>query len=305
MSNVKHKIFFLGNGPFAAAVIEELAKQKFQLDGVLSLADKKAGRGQKNLELPVKSAINKTSYHFLEFSSKEEFSLILETIKTDILIVADFGWIISAQNLQMVKKAAINIHPSLLSKYRGPSPMQSVILAGDKSTGVTLMKMDNQVDHGPIIAQEFIEISTDETAESLILKTAAIGAKLLIKNLPKYLDGALVPIDQNHQSATFTQIIKKTDGLIDWKKPAVDIDRQVRALSLWPKAFTIFRDKHLIIHAGRIDDNQFIPTQVQLEGRKIISWLDFLNGQRLKESEALNELTSKNKKGYADSWIRN
>lgn len=292
MKNIKNKIFFLGTGPFAAAIIEELAKQKFKMNGVLGLSDKKAGRGQKNLELPIKSAVAKTDYNFIEFSSKEEFSNILESSQPDVVVVADFGWIISDYDLRKAKKAFLNIHPSLLPKYRGPSPIQSAIFNGDSSTGVTLIELDEQMDHGPILAQEFLDIAKDETSESLISKTASIGAKLLIKNLPKYLDGSLLPTDQDHKIATFCQIIKKTDGIINWSKSAIEIDRQVRALNIWPKAFTNFRQKYLIIHSGHIVDNKYIPDFVQLEGRKTISWLEFLNGQRLNQKQALKELTS-------------
>ncbi|EKD23143.1 MAG: hypothetical protein ACD_83C00034G0002 [uncultured bacterium] len=298
MSKVKNKsqnlkVLFLGSGLFAAQVIEELAKQKFPLDEVLGLLDKKAGRGQKNIELPVKLAVQKTDYNLTEFISKEEFSNILESSKSDVVVVADFGWIIFDNDLKKAKKAFLNIHPSLLPKYRGPSPIQSAILAGDQSTGVTLMEMDQQMDHGPIIAQEFVEISAVETTGSLILKTALTGAQLLIDNLPKYLDGSLSPTDQDHQQATFCQMIKKIDGQIDWTKPAIEIDRQVRALNIWPKASTTFCGKHLIIHSGHISGNQYIPDLVQLEGRKIIRWQDFLNGQRISESQALLELTAK------------
>lgn len=298
MSKVKSKsqnlkVFFLGSGLFAAKIIEELAKQKFQLDGVLGLSDKKAGRGQKNLELPVKLAVNKSNYFFNEFSSKEEFSNILESSQPDVVVVADFGWIISDNDLKKAKKVFLNIHPSLLPKYRGPSPIQSAIFNGDQSTGVTLMEIDQEIDHGSIIAQEFVKISATETTETLILKTALTGANLLIDNLSKYSKGFLTPTDQDHQRATFCQIIKKADGIINWSKSAIEIDRQVRALNIWPKASTTFRNKHLIIHSGHIVGDQYVPDLVQLEGRKIISWQEFLNGQRISELQALSELTAK------------
>ena len=154
------------------------------------------------------------------------------------------------------------------------------------------MELDEQMDHGPIIAQEFVEISQKETTKSLISKTASIGAKLLIENLPKYLDDSLIPTDQDHKVATFCQIIKKTDGQIDWSKSAIKIDRQVRALSEWPKAFTTFRNKHLVIHSGHTSENRYIPDLVQLEGKRIISWQEFLNGKRISLEQALKELTS-------------
>lgn len=287
----KVKVVFAGNGLFAAQVIENLANQGFPIERVLTLSDRKAGRWQKNIGVPVKTVLKKTEYKFSEYTSREEFSQLIHKLSPDVLIICDFGWIIAARDLRAARLGTINIHPSLLPKYRGPSPIQSAILAGETFTGVTIIEMDQEMDHGPIISQELVGIDPADNSKLLTSKLAKVGAKLLINSLPSYLDRSLIPVEQDDSQATYCQIIKKTDGKIDWSKSAEEIDCQVRAFNSWPRAYTDFKGQRLIIHAGKIEGHRFIPVSVQLEGRKIVSWSEFLNGQRIKEDEALKLLT--------------
>lgn len=293
MSNVNNKIFFLSNGPFGAGVILELAKNSFSLDLVLTTPDRKAGRGQKIRELPVKKALAETKYNYREIENKDSLSKLILDQKPDLVIVSDFGWIIPREIFDLPKNGFVITHQSLLPKCRGTTPIQTAILNGDSTTGVSLIVMDEDIDHGPLISQKSEVIQNQDTAEDLLERLAVKAAELIIESIPKYLNNNLQPQEQNHSQATFTNKLTKTDGLIDWSKPVIEIDRQVRAMQPWPKAYTQFNDKQLFIYVGKIENDQYMPSQVQLEGKKVISWSDFLNGQRLTEEEALKIITKK------------
>lgn len=277
------KLIFAGNGNFAAQALKVLAEKKFPFDLVISASDRKSGRGRQLTELPVKSVCLTTNYRLKQFNELGEFSEILDHEKPDCVTVADFGLIIRAQDLTKPKLGFLNIHPSLLPKYRGASPIQSAILAGDQKTGVTIIRLDDQIDHGSMLAQKSLPIRSDETTLSLTKKLAELGAEMLEENIEKFLNGQADLIEQDHHQATMTKIIKKEAGKIDWQKPAELIDRQVRAMLPWPKAYTFFQGKRLIILEGKIAGHRYLPTKVQLEGRKTISWQEFLRGQHLRD----------------------
>lgn len=287
-----YKIIFCGNGEFGAEVLKQLQifKYPYPINLVITSADRKISQKQKIQQNPVKIAANKTDFLIKQFKDQNELSQILNKEKPDLAVIADFGSIIKPQDLTIPKFGFLNIHPSYLPKYRGPTPIQTAILTGDTETGVTIFKIDEKIDHGPILIQEKYNI--EKTATTLILsKNLAIIGTLIFKEcLNRYFNGKLKPTCQNHAQATFTKKIQKTDGQINWLKSAAEIDRQVRALNPWPGTFTYFHGKRLIIHEGRIFENQYIPINVQLEGRKPISWKEFLNGQRMSEEEALKIL---------------
>jgi len=198
----------------------------------------------------------------------------------------------------MPKYGALNIHPSLLPKYRGASPIQTTILNGDRETGVTIILMDEEMDHGNIISNSKFLISNKPTYEKLSEKLADVGAELLIKTLPDWISGKIKAGPQDHSQATFCKIIKKEDGKIDWNKSAEEIEKQIRAYSVWPTTYTqnlkileadlenkktdkiigeVFLDenKNLCVQTG---DGILILKQVQLEGKKPMPIKDFLNG---------------------------
>ncbi|MEA3272416.1 MAG: methionyl-tRNA formyltransferase [Patescibacteria group bacterium] len=187
---------------------------------------------------------------------------------TDIAVVAAYGHIIPKKILEIPKFGFLNIHPSLLPKYRGPSPIQNAILNGDKETGVSIMLLDKKMDSGPILAQKKVKINENETYETLRNRLAEIGAKLLIKTLLDYVSGKIKPKPQNHKKATYTKLLKREDGKIDWSKPAEEIERMVRAYHPWPGTWTELNGKRLKI----------ILNRVQLEGKKEMSLDEFLRG---------------------------
>lgn len=242
---------------------------------------------------------------------KESVSTLIEKVKNlkpDLAIIAAYGKILPKEILEIPHYGFINVHPSLLPKYRGPSPIQYAILNGEKETGVTIMKIDEEIDHGPILANSKWPVTNNDTYESLSKKLAELGAELLIKNIPYYILGKIKPVEQDHSKATYTKIIKKEDGKIDWSRSAEDIERMTRAYYSWPSAYTKLKVKsekfkivkvieaeickennHTIGEIFLIENNRLaikcgigilIIKKLQLEGGKILLAKDFLNGHR-------------------------
>lgn len=180
---------------------------------------------------------------------KAGFSLVdPESKQVDLIVVGFYGKILSKKMLEMPKYGALNVHPSLLPKYRGPSPVQNVILNNETKTGVTIILMDEKVDHGPMIAAESFEIGSRKfTAPELTKELWELGGDLLVKTIPKWIAGEIKPIPQSHEDATYTKILRKQDGHIDWNKSAQDIERQIRAFTPWPGSFTLWDGRRLKI----------------------------------------------------------
>ena len=164
-----------------------------------------------------------------------------------MIIVAAYGKILPEEILEIPKYGCLNVHPSLLPKYRGPSPIQSVILNGDKKTGVTIILMDEKIDHGPILNRRTLEIGENETGESLINKLADLGANLLMETVTKWIKKIIKPEPQDETEATYTRILRKEDGMINWKKPAEDLEKEIRAYSPWPGSYTFWEKSGKLI----------------------------------------------------------
>lgn len=238
---------------------------------------------------------------------KESVSILIEklnNLKPDLAVIAAYGKILPKEILEIPRHGFINVHPSLLPKYRGASPIQAAILNGDKETGVTIMKVDEKMDHGGIISNIKIPVSNDDNYESLSKKLAETGADLLIKTMPNYILGKIKPIPQEHNKATYTKIIKKEDGKIDWSKSANEIERMTRAYYPWPGAYANIKNKIIkIIEADVLENNDshqigemfltpenqlaaqcrkniLIIKKLQLESGKILIAKEFLNGHK-------------------------
>ncbi len=194
--------------------------------------------------------------------------------KAEIAVLAAFGKILPNNILSHFKYGVLNIHPSLLPKYRGSSPVQNTILNGDTKTGVTVIKLDNQMDHGPILAREEIEILPDDTTQTLYKKLFPLGAKLITENLENYVSGKKELEEQNNDNATYTKILTKEDGFIELRDVSNDeFERKVRAYFPWPGVWSriMINDKLLVI--------KFLPEKkLQVEGGKPMIYKDFLNG---------------------------
>jgi len=206
----------------------------------------------------------------------------------DAGVLASYGKILPAETLAIPKHGILNIHPSLLPKYRGPSPIQAAILAGDKQTGVTIIKIDEKVDHGPIVSQFTENIQADDTTDSLYRRLFTQGAEVLKTILPAYLEDQIKLRPQNHSQATYTKKLTRDDGKINWKKPADYNERFIRAMYPWPGAFTLLRPRHRRGFAGQakrlkilkahLEKGKLILDQVQLEGKKPVTFKQFQEG---------------------------
>ncbi|MBI2624659.1 methionyl-tRNA formyltransferase [Candidatus Parcubacteria bacterium] len=241
MSRVR--LLYFGTPEFSRIVLEELLKSGFEPAVVITAPDKPVGRKQVMTESPVAAFAKANGVGVLkpEKIKPPEFIEQLRSFESDLIIVAAYGKIIPQAILDIPKHGAINVHPSLLPRWRGASPIPYTILNGDTKTGVTIMLMDAEVDHGPILAQEEIESRGDETTAALTPKLARIGGRMLAEVIPRWIAGNMKPTEQDHADATFTKILTKEDGRIDWSKGAIEIERQVRAFDPWPGAWTEWR----------------------------------------------------------------
>ena len=201
-----------------------------------------------------------------------------EIPKADIFVIASYGKILKPDILSRARLGVLNVHPALLPKYRGPSPVQAALLAGAHETGVTIMLTDEKVDHGPILAQEKIVIDPDDTSESLMKKLFQAGAELLIDMLPRWIEGTLVAQEQHHPKATYTKLIKKEDGKINWSESSEVIERKIRAYTPWPSAWTMFGTMRVKILKAHLENNSLVIDHVQPEGRTPMTYAEFARG---------------------------
>jgi len=229
------KIIFFGSGEFAVPFLNILRDKQYSVVLVIASPDMPAGRRQILTPPPVKIIAEKSGFKVIHDLKTEN----IKNYGADLGVVADYGKIIPQTILNLFPFGCLNIHPSLLPKYRGSSPIQTAILNGDKETGVTIIKLDSQMDHGPIVTS--VKLTVDSLdAQELSVKLARIGADLLIKILPDYLTGKIKLCAQDDSRATFTKILNREDGRIKWDKSAQKIERQIRAYYPWPGAFAEF-----------------------------------------------------------------
>ena len=248
------RYIFFGTSEFAAIIISRLIATGMAPLAVVTQPDRPAGRGKKLQESPMKLVVKKHNIPLLQPEKIKDYRLQITELKPDFCIIAAYGEIIPKEILKIPKYGFLNVHPSFLPKYRGPSPIQSSILNGDTETGLTIILLDEQVDHGPIIANDELGIMNYVTAPQLEQKLAMIGAELLVKTIPAWVAGKITPVPQDHVKATFTKMITKEDGHIEWKKSAEEIERHVRAMAPWPGSWTIWEHekKEIRIHLRKV-----------------------------------------------------
>lgn len=231
-------IVFMGSPEFGVHSLEGLA-QEYRVAGVVSQPDRAAGRGQGLKPPPVKALALTLGLPLIQPQrlSRPEAMQQLRQWAPDLVVVAAFGQILRPEVLALPPHGCVNVHASLLPRWRGAAPIQAAILAGDAQAGVTIMKMDAGVDTGAMIAQRAIPIEPNDTGGSLSEKLARLGAELLMETLPDYLGGRLLLQPQDESLATRAPILKKEDGRLDFSRPAVELARRVRAFQPWPGAF--------------------------------------------------------------------
>jgi methionyl-tRNA formyltransferase len=232
------RIVFMGSPGFAVPILDSLAGH-YSITGVVTQPDRPAGRGRALQPPPVKEAALRLGIPIIQPEKLRlpEAMAQLQSWNPDLIVVAAFGQILRPAVLDLPPLGCLNVHGSLLPRWRGAAPIQAAILAGDKETGITIMKMDPGVDTGPILSQRLIPLAVDETGRSLSGKMSTLGADLLLETLPRYLTGELVTRPQPEEGATYAPMLKKEDGLLDFSQPATALERRIRAMNPWPGAF--------------------------------------------------------------------
>jgi len=307
---LKLRVIFMGTPEFAVPCLERLIFNHYQVVAAYTQPDKPAGRGCSLVSSPVKRVALTWDLPVVQPVSLNGAEAVaqLAGFHPDVIVVAAFGQILSQSVLDIPSYGCINIHPSLLPRFRGASPAAAAILAGDEFTGVSIMLMDKGLDTGPILARAQISISPQDTTGSLTAKLSQIAAWLLQEVLVRGTKGELSPQPQNEAEATYCSSIAKAEGEIDWRLPAPDIWRRVRAFNPWPGCYTRWRGRQLKIieavplpeearlEAGRVvaltpagdgavfgiytGDGILGVLRVQAEGKQAMSAAEFLRGQR-------------------------
>ncbi|MFZ0547470.1 MAG: methionyl-tRNA formyltransferase [Candidatus Promineifilaceae bacterium] len=246
------KIVFMGTPDFAVPILKTLIKTQTVV-GVVTQPDRPAGRGRRLQPPPVKEVAEAADILVYQPRSlrKEEAADPIRAWEPEMIVVAAFGQILRPHLLELPSKGCLNVHASLLPRWRGASPIHHAILSGDGETGITLMRMDEGLDTGPMYVQEAIPIRPNETAESLHDRLAQLGAKMIREHLDRILSGGITAVPQPEDGSTYAPMIKKEEGQIDWQRSAAEIDRLIRAMTPWPGAFTTWNGQNLKVLAAR------------------------------------------------------
>ena len=311
MSQALHLVF-CGTPRFAVPTLEKLAASGFKILLVVTQPDRPKGRGLELMPSPVKQSALQLGVAITQpdrIKTNDEFRAQLSALKPDAIVVVGYGRIIPQWMLDLPPLGNINLHASLLPKYRGAAPVQWAIARGETVTGVTTMRIDAGLDTGDILLQREWPIAADDTAETMAPRLAAIGAELTVETMRGLHAGSIHPRPQDHTQATLAPILKKTDGLADFSLSAAEIFNRIRGFQPWPGAYTKFRGKTLQIwkalpfdHAlpeaqlksegdrllvGCGSNSSLELLELQLEGKKRVSAADFLHGYRPKLVEKL------------------
>jgi methionyl-tRNA formyltransferase len=298
------RVIFMGSPEFALPVLEALSHE-YKVSGVVTQPDRPAGRGKTLTPPPVKELAVSLGLPVIQPNRLREPAATeqLRSWRPDLIVVAAFGQILRQEVLDLPPYGCINVHASLLPRWRGAAPIQAAILHGDVQTGVTIMRMDAGVDTGPTLAQKAIPIQSGDTAASLGARLAELGAKLLLETLPAYLAGELKPQPQDNSAATYASMLKKEDGLLDFNNPAQGLERKVRAFYPWPGAFFFWKEQMIkVLHAHTVYEPQsfragertiyaglpavtttagiLVMDEVQPAGKKPMPGIVFLNGAK-------------------------
>jgi len=274
------KITFFGTSAFAIPALKALHGAGFDLT-VVTMPDQPMGRKKVITAPPIKITAQELGLTVLQPESLKkdvEFFDQFVAINADLAVVASYGNIIPQQYLDSIPKGFLNIHPSLLPKYRGPTPIQTAILNGDPTSGVTIIQLDAGMDSGPIVSVQEIKMIGHEYYQEAHDKLAELGANLLIETIPKYMSGEISPQKQKEKNIIITKKYIREDGRLDWDKPQIEIYNKIRALNPEPGAWTMWQDKILNIKKADLVDNKLKLDTIQLESKKETSLSEFLHG---------------------------
>jgi methionyl-tRNA formyltransferase len=296
------RIVFIGTGEIGVATLRALQKSEHELVGVVTQPDKPVGREQKITPPPIKAALTGTHTPILQPAKIKNPEAIeqIRALAPDVIVVMAYGQILPRAVLEIPRVACLNLHASLLPRWRGAAPIQAAIAAGDGETGITVMYMDEGLDTGDILLQRRIDIAATETGDSLHNRLAEIAPNALLEALRLLANKHAPRITQDKTLATYAPKLDREAGRIDWNETAEQIERKIRAHNPWPGAFTQFQDRKLKVFAGRVVDRRGKPgeiltrdqelvvaaadravslTEIQLEGKKRMKAADFLRGR--------------------------
>ena len=305
-------LVFCGTPRFAVPTLERLSETGFNIQFVVTQPDRPKGRGLEVVASPVKQSALQLQLPILQpesIKNNAEFRDQLTAIHPDAIIVVGYGRIIPQWMLDLAPLGNINLHASLLPKYRGAAPIQWAIARGETTTGVTTMRIDPGLDTGDVLLQEEISIAPEDTAETLAPKLAGMGANLMVTTLRGMKSGTISPRPQDHAQATLAPILRKEDGLIDFSRAAPEILNRMRGFQPWPGAYSKFRGKNLQVWKAALSDQALSSSELkvegghlflgcghdssiellelQLEGKKRTAASDFIRGYRPESGEKL------------------
>ena len=309
------KLLFCGTPEFAVPTLEKLVAENFSIDLVVSNQDEPSGRGYEVKAPPVKQAALRAGLQVYQPAKLKEAATVefLSRYQPDAIVVVAYGHILPNWMIDLPRLGCINLHASLLPKYRGAAPIQWSLIRGESVTGVTTMRIDVGLDTGDILLKREVEIADHDTSETLSERLSQVGAELIIETLRRLERGDLAAQPQDHAQATLAPILKKEDGRIDWNLAALEIWNRIRGLRPWPGAYTRFRGKQLHIWAAcrpdvgetmSLDPGTLVAehgrlrvacgkgtalelAEIQLEGRKRLAARDWLNGVKIAPGEKL------------------
>ncbi|MEE0959309.1 MAG: methionyl-tRNA formyltransferase [Lachnospiraceae bacterium] len=307
------KAVFMGTPDFSVGTLNAMYEAGHEIAAVFTQPDKQKGRGKSVLMTPVKEKALELGipvYQPVKLREQENYEL-LKSINPDVIVVVAYGQLISKEILDLPRYGCINVHASLLPKYRGAAPIQWAVIDGEHESGVTTMKMDEKLDTGDMIMKTVVELDSNETGGSLHDKLADEGAKLLVKTLKAIEDGTAIYTKQDDSQMTYAKKLTKELGHIDFSMDAKQIERLIRGLNPWPSAYTSFEGKTLKIWAAKVSDEQYdaldgtivevskndftvktaqgslIIKEVQLEGKKRMDAGAFLRGTKVETGTIL------------------
>jgi len=297
------KLIFMGTPDFAVPSLIALDEAGYEITGVVTQPDRRKGRGKKVVSPPVKEIAMTRNLPVFQPANPNTGEIIrqLKNLSPDVIVTVAFGHLLKREILTLPPLGCLNLHASLLPKYRGAAPIAWAILNGEQTTGVTVMKMDEGMDTGPILTMHEEPITPEDTTETLGRKLTKAGAFLIVETLEKWRNHKITPVPQNPGEASYARPLKKADGRIDWAQSAERIERRIRAMIPWPGAFTSLNGKNLKIFKAKIlantgnflpgeslvtDDTWTVTTgngalgllEIQMEGRKRQDIQIFLKG---------------------------
>lgn len=309
-------VAFLGSGTFAVPILERLVDSGFRVVGVVTAPDRPSGRGLQPTPTPVKTAAQARSLHVFEPANVNSFEFIreLNALSPDVIVCADYGQILGRDLLMLPRYYCVNVHPSLLPRHRGPNPIREALLCGDEYTGVTVIRMTERVDSGPVLGMVREPIPPNATAGDMERILSGIGADLLVSVLRKIEQGTVTELPQDERDATQTRKLRAGDNRINWKFPAARVAAMIRAMQPKPGAYTHLGQERIKIFRARPIPLQNIPRlrpglvveaasdgiyvmcadgvvaieELQAAGGRVMSAADYVNGNRIHIGDALS-----------------